>query len=144
MSVKHTNDIVPCPACSDKLIQAHPELVQWFNEKVKPNYHDCHISWSFRGKMDQEQAFLEGKSKLHYPLSAHNKTNLDSEPCAMALDLFQLDSRGVGLWRWPYFKAIADEANSSSMPLMWGGDFKTLGDADHFELISHPDQIKAS
>jgi len=132
--MKHTNDVKPCPSCEDKLKQAHPQLANWFREDVKSKYPDAHISWSYRDRMNQNQAFAEGKSKLVFPLSAHNKSDDQGNPCALALDLFQLASNGMGCWPWAYFKQIAEEMKASRQDMKWGGDFKSLGDADHFEL----------
>lgn len=114
-------------------MQAHPDLAKWFREIVKPKFNDCHISWSYRGRDDQEKAFLDGKSKLHFPLSAHNKSDDQGNACAMALDLFELDYNGIARWAWGYFRSIAQ----MSPELRWGGDFKDLGDSDHFELSTH-------
>lgn len=131
---KHTNNIGPCPSCQVKLLDAHPLLVEWFNTKVKPHHQDCHISWSYRGKEAQEKAFLDGKSKLHFPLSMHNKSDDQGNPCAMALDLFELDYNGIARWAWKYFRDIADRANVDGDPIEWGGTWSSISDADHFQL----------
>jgi hypothetical protein len=130
---KHANGIASCPSCEDKLKDAHPDLAEWFRGKVKPNYPHAHVSWSYRGKEDQEHAFLDGKTRLHFPLSAHNKHDDQGNPCALALDLFELDYNGMACWGWAFFRAIANAAQHDGIPIKWGGDFKTLGDADHFE-----------
>ena len=132
--LKHINNHKPCPLCAEKLLQAHQDLSGWFNDHVKPNYPQCHVSWSYRGKQDQEKAFLDGKSKLHYPLSAHNKHDDSGEPCSLALDLFELDFNGIARWSWKFFRDIANDAKQLPIPIKWGGDFKTISDADHFEL----------
>lgn len=136
---KHTNNIGPCPACDSKLLQAHPLLVEWFNNKVKPAHQDCHISWSYRGKADQEQAFLDGKSKLHFPLSMHNKSDDSGNPCAMAIDFFELDYNGLARWAWAYFRTIAEEADKAGDPIVWGGTWAHLSDSDHFQLKTDKD-----
>ena len=126
---KHANGVPECPACSEKLVLAHPDLASWFREKVKPKYPDAHISWSFRDKESQEQAFLDGKSKLHFPNSAHNKTP------AEALDLFELDVNGIGRWAYGYFRDIAEMASIDKDPIFWGGHYTHLGDGDHYALV---------
>ena len=131
---KHTNAIGPCPSCEQKLIAAHPDLAEWFRTKVKPLHQDCHISWSWRGKEDQEKAFLDGKSKLHFPLSMHNKSDDQGNMCAMALDFFELDYNGQARWAWKFFKTISDEADLAGDPIVWGGTWSHLSDADHFQL----------
>lgn len=129
----HVNGVPECPLCEEKLINAFQSLSEWFRTKVKGKYPDCHISWSYRPKESQEEAFLDGKSKLHFPNSAHNKSNAEGQPCAMALDLFELDLNGMACWHWSYFKNIALDAENEKLPIKWGGQWVTLGDADHFE-----------
>jgi hypothetical protein len=131
---KHVNGTPDCPLCEVKLQQAHPDLVKWFKEKVKPSFPAAHISWSYRDKANQEQAFLDGKSKLHYPLSAHNKCDDHGNPCAMALDLFELDFHGQASWPWGFFRDISNMNNKDACPIFWGGLWAKLGDADHMEL----------
>lgn len=117
-----------CPLCEEKLSLAHAELRSWFIDVVKPWYLNAHISWSFREKTDQEVLFLNGKTKLHFPESAHNKSP------ALALDLFQIDPDGEGFWN-PEFFAALHAINVVKHPnIFWGGLWRSLGDKDHFEL----------
>lgn len=53
---------------------------------------------------------------------------------AEALDLFQLDDKGIALFPWKFYHQIATEANDSSAPIFWGGQFAHFSDSDHFEL----------
>jgi hypothetical protein len=134
MNVPHTSDPT-CPSCETKLCQAHVSLRDWFH-KVKAANPNVHISWSYRGQEDQEKAFQEGKSKLHYPDSAHNKVGQDEQPCARALDLFQIDEDGVARFSPPFYAKLAAQCLDDRDPIRWGGTFKSLGDKDHFELAS--------
>lgn len=131
---KHTNSTSTCAACELKLKDAHPSLAEWFRENVKHLHPDCHVSWSFRGEKDQNEAHAEGKSQLAWPMSAHNKSDDQGNPCAMALDLFQLASNGMSCWSWKYFKTIAAETKQTHPNIEWGGNWKTIADSDHFEL----------
>lgn len=128
-----------CPLCEQKLISAHETLATWFRDGVKPAYPSAHISWSFRDKSDQELAFLNGKTRLHFPDSAHNKSP------SLALDLFQLDIGGNGLWDHEFFAAL-HTINAVKFPyIIWGGLWKSIGDADHFEYVpsdSKPEESK--
>ena len=128
MSLHHSSDPL-CPLCESKLTQAHPSLVQWCRG-VKAQYPNAHVSWAFRDEADQDQALAEGKTKLVWPNSAHNKTP------AMALDLFQIDANGLGVWSPQFFVSLA---NTLPNTMKWGGRWKDLGDDDHFELISTPE-----
>ena len=55
----------------DKLATCDPRLQKVFNEVVK--YFDCTVIEGHRGEEAQNKAFAEGKSKLKYPQSKHNK-----------------------------------------------------------------------
>ena len=126
--IHHTN-LGPCPSCQNKLGMAHSELATWFNCIVKIAYPNAHVSWSYRDQADQEQCFLDGKTRLHFPNSAHNKTP------ALALDLFQIDDHGEGVWSPKFF---SDVKKLTPSHIVWGGLWKTLGDNDHFELLPDP------
>lgn len=132
---KHTNTVSPCPACEDKLKDAHALIADWFRKKVKPAQNAAHISWSYRDQKNQDQCFVDGKSKLKFPMSAHNKSDDQGNPCSLALDLFELDYNGMACWAWKFFRDIADRAKKDGDQIKWGGDWKSLGDGDHFELI---------
>lgn len=129
----HHNEEPKCPNCEEKLFNTHPVLVEWYR-RVKAKYPSVHIAWSFRGQADQEEAVKEGKSELHYPMSAHNKTDDKGIPCARALDLFQIDDDGVARFSPMFYAKIADDCEQSHEPIKWGGHWKNLGDRDHFQL----------
>ena len=124
----HTED-PDCPGCEKKLVEANPELTAWFKTKVKPTYPLIHVAIAWRDETDQELAFLQGKSKVHWPDSKHNAMQ-DGKPCSLALDLFLQTPDGFPRWPIDIFHAIAD----NSPEIRWGGTFTTLKDYDHFEL----------
>ena len=123
----HTSD-PECSLCEQKLSLAHPELVKWFHD-LKGRHPDVHVSWSFRDAASQTQAFKDGTTKLQFPQSAHNK-----QP-AMALDIFQIDDTGKGKWDPVFCAKVNEESLSLGYALKWGGQWKSLGDNDHFELF---------
>jgi hypothetical protein len=118
--------------CQEKLALAHPKLVAWFCA-AKTRNPSMHVSWSYRDETSQKNAFAIGASKLHYPMSAHNK-----EP-AMALDIFQIDDSGKAVFDPVFCAKLADEIRRANLPFIWGGNFKSLGDNDHFQY--HPDSV---
>lgn len=132
MSLHHNSD-PSCPLCEDKLTRAHSDLVRWF-QSVKFMHPDVHISWSYRGEQDQEQAFLDGKSKLHYPNSAHNKTDENGNPCSRALDLFQINEDNQAIFNPGFYARLSSEEHGVSV--LWGGRWKTMGDYDHWQMIT--------
>jgi hypothetical protein len=124
-----------CPLCAAKLKEAHPNLASWFMRCVKPRYPYAHISWSFRDKANQDAVCADGKSKLKWPNSPHNKTDPKTGvPKAEALDLFLLGEDGVASWPYKFFSQVAEQAKNESECVFWGGHFKTIWDADHFQI----------
>lgn len=129
----HTDDPV-CQACQEKLETVHASLSSWFLNKIKPKWQNAHVSWGYRDKPSQEQAFADGKTRLHYPDSAHNKCGPDGIPCAMALDLFQIIA-GHAVFDLSWYKEVSQiAAVDAPFTLFWGSKFKSIGDYDHFEL----------
>jgi hypothetical protein len=122
----HTSDPV-CALCETKLATAHASLGDWFRQ-VKSLYPDLHVSWGYRDAASQLEAFKEGKTKLNFPNSAHNKTP------ALALDLFQIDEQGKAKWDGVFFAKLDAFNQEKGHAIKWGGHFKHLGDFDHFEL----------
>lgn len=124
-----------CPGCLSKLQTAHPTLQDWFS-LVKSNFKNAHISWAWRGKEEQEQAFSDKKTRFHFPDSPHN--HLEGEiPCSLALDLFVLSESNVALFPLSFYKEVEQltyEYLNFKNQIFWGGRYKTLGDFDHFEL----------
>lgn len=124
---KHTHGS-DCDGCNDRLDEVHV-LLQSFFYQLKDVYEDAHISHGFRDIADQNAAFASGASKLQWPNSKHNK--LPSE----AIDIFQINENGKAVFD-PRF---CHEAYKLSIKLgfkfRWGGQFKTLGDFGHFELV---------
>jgi hypothetical protein len=127
----HTNSEL-CHSCLDKLETAHPLMRDWFINHVKSQFHNAHVSWAFRDKAAQTQALLEKKTKAAWPKSPHNFT-LEGKPCSRALDLFQLDGKRAKFDPKFYFE-LNEYNEDNQIPIIWGGNFKTLADANHFEL----------
>lgn len=128
----HVNGPAVCLACEAKLALADDSLSSWFRGTVKPLHPDCHVSWAFRGKADQNEAYAMGKSKLPWPKSKHNTTP------ALAIDLFKLESNGMASWIWKYFKKISEEAPAY---IKWGGNFTNFSDFSHYELIAEKENL---
>lgn len=94
---------------------------------------DFKVIVGHRGKLQQDEAFAKGFSKLRYPKSNHNK----------------FPSRAFDFIPWPFrgweakginkdfervaagIKAAADRVG---VKIVWGGDWKTFVDRPHIEL----------
>jgi len=124
----------------EKLEEAHPDLQRLFNEVIK--HVDCTVICGHRGEKEQNQAFVEGKSKLKYPQGKHNKIP------AMAVDVapYYPDTK----IRWKDAKGFIHFAGfvrgvASQMGINircgadWDSDFdlldETFVDLPHFELV---------
>lgn len=122
-----------CPGCEEKLIQVYSYMQQWFR-KIKFLYSTAHVSWGYRDQADQEIAFQAGRSHDHFPNSPHNRTNDQGEPESYAIDLFELTLDGRGKWDPRFFNTLNDYNRQNKEPIIWGGNFKSLGDMDHFQF----------
>ena len=129
--IHHTQDAL-CPNCEGKLMTAHEKLGEWFRA-IKKRYPNVHISWAWRGPADQEAAFRDGKSNAHFGQSPHNNEK-DGKPYRLALDLFQIDEDGVARFSGVFCAKVNEENEANREPIQWGGKFKHLGDADHFQI----------
>lgn len=143
----HTADLV-CPRCENKLKDAHPKMAEWFRNRVKPKFPTAHISWSYRNRADQNMMVLYKRSQLAWPRSAHNRRaaidpmlpfnaanelDMNSKPYAEALDLFEIID-GKAEWKTEFFQEVAQDIKDAGLDLIWGGNWKSLGDQDHFQL----------
>ena len=126
-----------CPSCEHKLQFAHPLLAKWFYE-VKKEYSGVHVSHTFRGKDLQNKFFREGKTKLPYPKSKHNRCDTSGKPCSEAIDLFFLETEGIALYKDELFEKVWKNAVKHHLHisdfLKWGGVWKGFRDPCHFEL----------
>ena len=83
-----------------------------------------------RGKYEQEQAFLKGKSKAKWGQSKHNKIP------SMAVDIVPLPLDWNDI---PSFEKMGETvleiAKKLNIKIKWGRDFSKLKDYPHFELV---------
>lgn len=129
--MKHTGGNA-CELCAKKLLDAYPAMVSWFCW-VKGLFPTAHVSWSFRGKEDQDKLFEQKKTKLRWPESKHNFT-VEGVPQSKALDLFELREDGKAYFEEGFYSKINEATKAQSLPIRWGGTFKNFKDMPHFEL----------
>lgn len=125
----------------ERLSTCDKKLQELFNEVIK--VFDCTIVCGYRNKEDQERAFNDSKSKLHYPMSKHNHL-----PC-YAVDVVPYFSDEPHL-RWKDVESflklaycIKTIANKLDIKVRWGADWNNNGiisdekfiDMPHWELI---------
>lgn len=124
------------PTSLRRLETCHPDLQRLFKELIK--HVDCTIIVGHRGEEEQEQAVLQGKSKLHWPKSKHNSTP------SMAVDVSPWPVDWKDTKRFYDFAGIVRaQAAILGIKIRWGGDWDGDGDIKdqkfndlvHFELI---------
>ena len=134
----------------EQLSTCHNDLQVLFNTVIKEV--DCSVTCGYRNKADQEKAYDEGNSKVHYPHGKHNSnpsTAVDVYP--YPIDYKDL-SRYYWFAGWVLAKAeILRNVGEIANKIRWGGnwdglnsgkiDFSynkrsdVLDDLPHFELI---------
>jgi hypothetical protein len=129
--MRHENRRNDCIRCEEFLKFAHPRMVEWWR-LIKPNFSHLHIYCSYRDVKQQNQAYDDGLSRLRFPNSKHNYI-LDNKPASLAFDLFQLSEEGIALFPFKLYKSVIDLSEQLKQPIRWGGRFRDLGDANHFE-----------
>jgi|CXWL01.1.fsa_nt_gi peptidoglycan L-alanyl-D-glutamate endopeptidase CwlK len=108
------------------------------------------VIYGFRNKDDQELAFRQGNTKLHYPKSKHNRTP------SLAVDVAPMIIPGKIDWNdiesFKFLGAVMlDEAKYLGVILRWGADWNMNGvisekgtfewDFPHFEIVEKGETI---
>jgi len=107
-------------------------MQEWFARK-KLRYVNMHVSWAWRGQVEQDLFFSEGKSRARYPNSPHNH-RFNQLPCSLALDIFQIDEDGMARFSPRFYALLWEECQRDIEPIIWGGTFKSIGDAGHYQV----------
>jgi len=111
----------------DNLDSCHPDLRKVAHEAIK--HFDFTVICGHRGKAEQNKAFAEGKSKLKWPDSKHNKTPSMAMDCVPhPLDWSDTQSFHA------MAKVMKAAAKKLGVTMRWGGDFKNFFDGPHFEV----------
>lgn len=113
----------------EQLATCHQDLIKIANKAIK--LFDFTVVEGYRGKDLQNKYYEEGKSLLKYPHSKHNK-----KP-SLAFDLCPYVD-GLVWERTELFYQLAGIiltiADYESIPIVWGGHWKTFKDLPHFEI----------
>lgn len=115
----------------DRLSECHEDLQKIAHELIKEM--DVTVLCGFRGKEEQEQAFIQGKSKLRWPHSKHNK-----KP-SLAMDIVPYPVDWNDMRRFiDMCSAIERIAKSLDIKILLGRDF-SFRDWPHCELVTDYD-----
>ena len=120
-----------------KLDECHPDLKRLVEEVIKSM--DVTVICGHRPKDEQELAFAEGRSKVHYPNSNHNM--LPSN--AVDIAPYPIDWNDVRRFYYMGGYVLAT-AERLGIKVRWGGDWsgnfdikdQNFHDLPHIELIN--------
>ena len=123
-------------ASRNRLATCHDDLQRLFGAVVVS--FDCSALAGHRGQAEQDRLFADGKSKLKYPDSKHNKYP------SMAVDVAPCPVDWSDTSRFYYFAGfVKATALSMGITIRWGGDWnsnfvtndQTFMDLPHYELV---------
>jgi peptidoglycan LD-endopeptidase CwlK len=110
-----------------RLVGVHPDLVKVVERAIEITPIDFMVTEGLRDPRRQAQLFKAGASKT---LNSRHITG-------HAVDIAAMVGREVR-WDWPLYPRIAaafkQAAKELGVPIIWGGDWKSLRDGPHFEL----------
>lgn len=124
----------------EQLHTCHPVLQALISEVAK-NF-DIKVTCGHRNKIDQDKAFLEGKSKLQWPNGPHNKvpsTAVDIAPYPID---WSDETKAIGRFYYlaGYVRGVAERMGIRvRVGADWDGDFdirdQSFNDLPHIELL---------
>ena len=134
----------------DRLATCSFELQLLFNYVIQ--FYDCTVVCGFRTKVDQEKAFDDGLSKVHYPGTHSTKPSI-------AVDVAPYESNGIDWSKTQsahfagFVMGIADLLFKQGLlkhKIRSGADWNsdnniddtTFWDANHFELVLSDEEKK--
>lgn len=111
-----------------KLNTCHSDLIRLIEAVAETE--KCAVICGFRGRYEQEQAFLTGKSKAKFGQSKHNlKPSQAVDVVPLPLDWNNISSfEKLG-------EKIMAKAEELNIKVKWGKYFTNLKDYPHFELV---------
>jgi len=109
-----------------RLKTANEDLQILFNEVIK--HYDCVVLCGHRTKQEQEIAFKNKHSKVHFPHSKHNTMPSN----AVDIVPYPVDWNNKNRF-YEFAGFVKGVASQLGIQLKWGGDFKHFFDAPHFQ-----------
>lgn len=111
----------------DRLSGVHPDLVRVVKRAIELTDIDFAVLEGVRSKARQEQLVAAGASKTM------NSRHITGH----AVDLGAIVGGSVR-WDWPLYAKVATVVKKAaaelSVPIEWGGDWRTFKDGPHFQL----------
>lgn len=116
----------------DNLKGVHPDLVKVVQRAIQLSSVDFTVSCGVRTIAEQKVLVAAGASK-----TMNSRHIPGKDGYSKAVDLAALIA-GQVRWDWPLYSKLAEAmkaaAKEYSIPLEWGGDWKSFKDGPHFQL----------
>jgi peptidoglycan L-alanyl-D-glutamate endopeptidase CwlK len=114
-----------------KLGECHPDLQRVVRRAVElmPADLDMTVLCGWRGKAEQDKAYREGKSKLRFPESRHNRVPAE----AVDLAPYPIDWNDHAAFTRLATYVLAAAADLG-VRVSWGGHWRGFIDLPHYEL----------
>lgn len=139
-----------------KLDTCHPIIQEIMEKVIRLSPMDFTIIHGYRGKAIQNKLYAEGKSKLKYPESKHNRTDIRGEPMSWAVDVapwfkeaphIRWDSTREFRWLAGFILGVGQPiALEAGYTLRWGGDWDSDGDHSNrdnpFQDLGHIELVR--
>lgn len=120
----------------NNLVGVHPMLVQLMHEAIKTTPIDFVITEGVRTAKRQQELFKQGKSKCD-GIKKRSNHQVKADGYGHAVDLYPYP---VDLKDLERFRALAahilKKAEELNISIEWGGNFKTLVDMPHYEIVN--------
>jgi len=116
----------------DKLKGVHPDLVKVVHRAIQITKVDFTVTCGVRTLAEQKVLVAAGASK-----TMNSRHIPGKDGYSKAVDLAAMIGSDIR-WDWPLYSKLAEAmkaaAKELSIPLEWGGDWKTFKDGPHFQL----------
>lgn len=115
----------------ERLATVHPDLAAVCRDAIE--IVDFRVLEGHRGEEAQNLAYSTGKSRKRWPDGKHNRLP------SLAVDVapYPIDWHDVG--RFQFLAGVMFAcAHLRGLRLRWGGNWQTLKDYPHFELVEEP------
>jgi peptidoglycan L-alanyl-D-glutamate endopeptidase CwlK len=118
-----------------KLRQVHPELVRLFEDVG--SRRDIFVIEGARSVADEILAIRSHHSSLRDPMNSLHVIDPVRRPLALAVDVTPSPIDWGDIPRFEELAAfVKQRAAALGIPIVWGGDWHTFRDMDHYELSS--------
>lgn len=119
----------------NNLSSVHPDLVRLLKSSLNVAPYDFGIIEGLRTLEKERQEVATGKSE-----TLNSRHLADATGYCYAVDFICYDENNQGTWKPEYYQKVSEVfkrvSKQLNIPIVWGGDWKTLKDLDHLELDS--------